>query len=63
MARKRRGRGEGGIYQRSDGLWVASRSLGYDAQGKRVRKVAYGVTKAEAREALLKLLQSAPNEF
>jgi integrase len=56
--RKRRGRDEGSIFQRADGLWVASRSLGYDAQGKRVRKVAYGSTKREAQEALLKLLQS-----
>jgi CubicO group peptidase (beta-lactamase class C family) len=34
MSRKRRGRGEHGIYQReSDGLWVASVSLGYDRTG------------------------------
>jgi integrase len=59
-SRKRRGRGEGSIYQRTDGLWIAARSLGYDAQGKRIRKIACGTTKAEAQEGLQKLLQSGP---
>lgn len=52
MARKRRGRREGGIYQRADGLWVASVSLGYSPTGKRRRKVVYGKTKAEVQEKL-----------
>jgi integrase len=48
-ARKRRGRGEGSISQRSeDGLWVARRSAGYGPDGKRRRLVAYGRTKGEA---------------
>jgi len=45
--RARRGRGEGSISQRSDGLWVASISLGVHGK-KRTRRVAYGHTKAEA---------------
>ncbi len=48
MNRKRRGRKEGSIFQRADGLWVASASFGYNANGKRVRKTAYGKTKEEA---------------
>jgi integrase len=53
VARKRRGRGEGSIYQREDnGLWVTSASLGYDANGKRRRKYIYGATKAEVVEKL-----------
>jgi hypothetical protein len=40
--RKRRGRSEGSVHQRADGLWVASISLGYDERGKRRRLVAYG---------------------
>jgi integrase len=48
MARKRRGRGEGSVYQRKDGVWIASLSLGYDADGKRQRLVAGGQTKGEA---------------
>ena len=41
---KRRGNGEGGIYQReSDGKWCASVDLGF-VNGKRRRKVIYGKT-------------------
>jgi integrase len=54
--RKRRGRGEASIYQRdSDGLWVGSLSLGYNAEGRRVRKTVYGATKAEVAEKLRQL--------
>ncbi len=59
MARRRRGRGEGSIHQREDGLWVAQVSLGYDAQGKRVRPAIFGKTKTEVREKLLKVQQDA----
>src|SRR5262245_30318004 len=52
MSRKRRGRGEGSICQRSDGLWVARLSLGYDGQGKRLRRVFYAATKAEVQQKL-----------
>jgi integrase len=52
MARKRRGRSEGSVYKRADGQWTASVSLGFDEQGKRVRKTVYGQTKAEALEKL-----------
>jgi integrase len=45
--RKRRGRGEGGIHQRADGLWQGTISLGYGADGKRKRRYVYGKTKAE----------------
>jgi integrase len=47
MSRKRRGRGEGSVYQRADGLWTTSISLGYDGAGKRLRRVLYGASKAE----------------
>jgi integrase len=60
MTRARRGRGEHGIYQRaSDGLWVASVSLGYDAGGKRKRRVLYGKTKREVREKIDRLTVDA----
>ena len=57
MARARRGRGEGSIFQRDDGQWVCSLSLGYNAQGKRIRRTVYGKTKAEVQEKLEKLKQ------
>jgi integrase len=59
MARKRRGRGEGVIFQRGDGLWTASVSLGYDAQGKRKPKVVYGATKKEVQNKLQTLYGTA----
>jgi hypothetical protein len=56
MARKRRGRSEGSIYFRdSDKQWVGSISLGYDGNGKRKRRVAYGASKQEVQEKLRRL--------
>lgn len=52
MPRSRRGRGEGSIYKRADGTWCASISAGYDSDGKRRRKIVYGVTKQEVRDKL-----------
>jgi integrase len=58
--RARRGRGEASIYQReSDGRWVASLSLGFDADGKRKRKTVYGSTKKEVQEELRKIQNQA----
>ncbi len=49
---KRRGNGEGGIYQReSDGKWCASVDLGF-VNGKRRCKVIYGKTRKEVAEKL-----------
>jgi integrase len=59
MARKRRGRGEGGVYQRSDRYWVATVSLGYNGEGKRCRRTIYGKTKQEAQAKLRALQQLA----
>ena len=46
MASKR-GNEEGSIYQRQDGIWVASVSLGFDGNGKRLRRTLYGKTRKE----------------
>jgi integrase len=62
MARARRGRGEGSIYQRGDGLWVASISAGRTSSGSRRRLVAYGVTKKAAQYELQKLIGSATTD-
>jgi integrase len=45
--RKRRGRGEGSVYQRADGTWCGTYSAGYDANGKRLRRTVFGATKEE----------------
>jgi integrase len=51
--RKRRGRGEASIFQREeDGLWVSTVSLGYDGEGKRLRKTVYGNSKADVQKKL-----------
>lgn len=52
---KRRAAGEGNLYRRADGLWVGRLSLGYDSNGRRRRKAAYGKTQREVREKLARL--------
>lgn len=47
----RRANNEGSIYQRQDGRWAASLTLGY-VGGKRKRKTLYGATQREVREQL-----------
>src|SRR6188472_1663812 len=55
MSRKRRGRGEGSIYQRADGTWCATVSVGYNNDGKRKRRTLFGETKQKVQEKLGKL--------
>jgi hypothetical protein len=59
MARKRRGRGEGGIHHRADGLWEAKVSFGYAPDGKRIRKTVYGHSKQEVQDKLRELQNNA----
>lgn len=59
MARKRRGRGEGLIRERTDGTWEARVSLGFDNDGKRTSRSVYGKTKGEVQEKLRKLQNDA----
>jgi hypothetical protein len=42
----RRGRGEGSIYQRKDGIWVGALDLGWES-GKRTRKFVHAATRRE----------------
>jgi integrase len=51
MTGRRRGRGEGSIYRRSDGRWVAVLDLGW-RQGKRARKYFYGTTRDQVARKL-----------
>jgi integrase len=54
----KRGQGEGSLFWSEERQrWAAMASLGYDASGKRVRKVAYGRTKTEARSKLRELIR------
>lgn len=54
---KRRGNREGSIYKRKDGRWCGAVLLGYDFEGKPIRKYIYGKTRREVAEKLSKLLQ------
>lgn len=45
-------------FNRTLGKWVAAVSLGTDENGKRVRKMAYAGSKAEARTKLRELLDA-----
>ncbi|MGE3703510.1 MAG: site-specific integrase, partial [Hyphomicrobiaceae bacterium] len=58
---KRRGRGEGSIYQRSAGTWCATISVGYDSEGKRKRRTIFGTTKQDVQNKLQRLANTAPH--
>jgi integrase len=49
--RRRRGHGEGAIYERPDGRWTAAVELGWQG-GKRRRKYVYGRTRREVAQKL-----------
>ena len=53
---RRRGNGEDSIYKDGD-RWRGAVSLGYNVQGRRVRKKVSGRTRAETVENLRKLRQ------
>jgi integrase len=55
MTRRRRGHGEGSIYRRPDGRWVAVLDLGWQ-DGKRTRKYLYGTTRDQAARKLTRAL-------
>lgn len=52
---KRRGKGEGSIFQRKDKRWASTITVGYDATGKRLRRTIYGATKREVTTELTRL--------
>lgn len=53
----RRGNNEGCIYYReNEKRWAASVTLGYDDDGKRIRKVIYGKTRSEVAVKMTTLL-------
>jgi integrase len=52
---KRRGSGEGSIFQRADGIWTAEVTLPRGSDGKRRRKTIYGRTRREVAGKLQQL--------
>lgn len=59
--KKRRGRGEGTIYPRSNGGWAAQISSGVDGSGKRIRRTVSGKTKAIVQQKLREVQDDAEN--
>ena len=57
MAKHKRGRCEGSIYQRQDGRWTGVVSVGYK-RGKRIRRHVYGGTRREVRDKLTGILRN-----
>jgi integrase len=55
MTRKR-GKGEGTIYQRNDGYWIAQVTTGYDENGKQKRKTITGQSRIDVSEKLKTVL-------
>jgi integrase len=64
MTGRRRGQGEGSIYRRPDGRWVAVLDLGW-RDGKRTRKYLYGRTREQVARKLARGLtqQQQGHEF
>ncbi len=57
--RNRRGRGEGSIFRRRDGVWAGILSLGYGNDGRRHRRVVYGHDKSTVVERLARMRAQA----
>lgn len=53
--RRVRADGEGTIYKRKDGIWEGKFIVGYDQNGKRIRRSVYGKTQGRVRERMEKL--------
>ena len=52
VKRTRRANNEGSIFQRSDGRWGGALTMGYDENGKIIRKTIYGKSQAEVIKKL-----------
>ena len=51
-SKTRRANNEGSVFQRSDGRWGGALTMGYDENGKIIRKTIYGKTQAEVIKKL-----------
>lgn len=58
---KRRGNGEGSIYQRKDGRWCAQVPIGYDVKGRPQFKYLYAKTHAEVTIKIKKAMSDLQN--
>jgi len=49
---KKRGNGQGAVFKRKDGRWVAVQTLGFDAEGRQLRRHFYGSSKTDVGRRL-----------
>lgn len=49
---KKRGNGHGAVFKRKDGRWVAVQTLGFDAEGRQLRRHFYRSSKNEVGRRL-----------
>jgi integrase len=61
MARHRRGKGEGTIYRRKDGLWAGQVIVGFRPDGQPKRQTVYGKTRATVVEKMTAILADKAN--
>ncbi len=52
ITKYRRANGEGTIYQRKDGRWTGAVTIGYDENGKQIKKTVYGRNQTEVAKKL-----------
>jgi integrase len=62
IMKTRRSNGEGSIYQRKDGRWVGTATLGNNDDGTLNRKSVYGKTRTEVVKKLTELTNKIANE-
>ena len=62
VSKTRRANNEGSIYQRSDGRWTGMVTVGYDDDGKQMRKSVYGKTRLEVSKKLSELTNRIAND-
>ena len=55
VSKTRRGNNEGSIFQRPNGMWSGMATVGYDENGKIIRKAVYGRTRLEVAQKLTEL--------
>ena len=63
VKRTRRANNEGSIFQRSDGRWGGALTMGYDENGKIIRKTIYGKSRAEVVKKLSEISGRMKSNF
>ena len=56
------GNGDGSVYQRSDGRWVAALQIGFKSNGKQDVRMRYAKTEQEAKRKLREMKKAAYQE-